>query len=319
MKTKNKLLTLLLLTVGGTSAIAAINKLIQMKATAKKVSLKTESLCYKYRYGNIHYTKSGSGKPLLLLHDLKPYSSSCDWDALVPYLSNHYTVYNLDLLGCGQSEKTAMIYTNYLYVQLINDFIKTEIGHRTNVIACGESASVPIMACANNPEFFDQIMMINPLSLLEYSQLPGKSAKLYKFFVDLPVIGTLIYHIATSKKAIREELVESAFYNPFAVKEDFVDICYESAHLGRSPKSLYSSVSANYTKCNIINALKKINNSIYLVGGEFSENIEDILNEYKEYNPAIETLYIPETKKMIQMEAPEKLFELIHTYFMAAQ
>lgn len=314
MKTKNKLLTLLLLTAGGTTAIAAINKLIQIKATSKKLTVNSESLCYKYRYGNVHYTRTGSGKPLLLLHDITPYSSGYDWKALIPYLSNHYTVYNIDLLGCGQSEKSTMMYTNYLYVQLITDFIKSEIGHRTSIIANGEAASIPVMACANTPELFDQIMMINPLSLLEYSQLPGKSSKLYKFIVDTPVIGTLIYHIATSKKAIREELIESSFYNPFAVKENYVDICYESANFGRSPKSLYSSISANYTKCNITNALKKIDNSIYLVGGEYVENIEDILNEYKEYNPAIETLYLPNTKKLPQIEAPDRLFELIHTY-----
>lgn len=314
MKTKNKFLTLLLLSVGGTSAIAAINKIIQIKATSKKLTDNTESLCFKYRYGNVHYTKSGSGKPLLLIHDITPYASSCDWEAIIPFLYNHYTVYNIDLLGCGQSEKSNMMYTNYLYVQLITDFIKSVIGHRTTVIACGEAAAIPIMSCANNDELFDQIMMINPLSLLEYSQLPGRTSKLYKFIVDLPVLGTLIYHIATSKKAIREEMIESGFYNPFAVKENYINICYESANLGRSPKSLYSSVSANYTKCNITNALKKIDNSIYLVGGEQIDNIEEILNEYKEYNPAIETLYIPDTKRLPHIEAPNKLFELIHTY-----
>lgn len=315
MKTKNKLLTLLLLSASAASAIAAINKLIQVKATSKKLTDNPESLCYKYRYGNVHYTKSGTGKPLLLIHDINACSSSYDWCDLIPYLKNHYTVYNIDLLGCGQSEKTPMIYTNYLYVQLISDFIKSEIGHRTSVIAAGEAASVPIMACANNPELFDQIMLLSPLSLLEYSQLPGKTSKLYKFFIDLPVIGTLTYHIATSRKMIRENLEKNCFSNPYAIKENYIDICIECANLGKSPKSLYSSRNANYTKCNITNSLKKIDNSIYLVGGESIENITAILDEYKVYNPAIETLYVPGTKKLPQIEAPDQLFELIHTYF----
>lgn len=315
MKTKNKLLTLLLLTTGAASAIAAINKFIQIKATSKNLTSKTESLCYKYRFGNVHYTKSGSGKPLILLHDLNVYSSGYDWNELLPYLNKHYTVYNIDLLGCGQSEKVPMIYTNYLYVQLISDFIKTEIGHRTSIIAAGESASIPIMACANNPEFFDQIMLLNPHSLLEYSQMPGKIAKMYKFLVDSPIIGTLLYHIAASKKMIREDLEKDGFSNPYAIKDHYIDICSECANLGHSPKSLYSSQKANYIKCNITNALKKINNSIYLVGGESIDNISAILDEYKVYNPAIETFYIPNTKKLLQMEAPEKLYEIIRTSF----
>ena len=316
MKTKNKLLTLLLLTTGAASAIAAINKLIQIKATSKNLTSKTESLCYKYRFGNVHYTKSGSGKPLILIHDLNAYSSGYDWNELLPYLNEHYTVYNIDLLGCGQSEKVSMIYTNYLYVQLISDFIKTEIGHRTSVIAAGESASIPIMACANNPELFNQIMLVNPHSLHEYSQMPGKTSKLYKFLVDSPIIGTLLYHIAASKKMIREDLEKDGFSNPYAIKDQYLDICCECANLGHSPKSLYSSKEANYTKCNISNALKKIDNSIYLVGGEGIENISSILEEYKEYNPAIELFYIPDTKKLLQIESPQKLFEVIQTSFL---
>ncbi|MDO5407701.1 MAG: alpha/beta hydrolase [Eubacteriales bacterium] len=315
MKTKNKLLTLLILSAGATSAIAAINKLIQVTATSKNLTTDSQSLCYKWRFGNIHYTKCGSGKPLLLIHDLNAASSGYEWHQLIPKLRENYTVYTIDLLGCGRSEKCAMTYTNYLYVQLISDFIKSEIGHRTNVIATGESASIPVMACANNPDLFDQLMLISPLSLQEYSQIPGKTSKIYKLVIDFPILGTFFYHIATSKKAIREYLTDNCFYNPYSVKASYVDVCHESANLGSSPKSVYASVVSNFTKCNINKALKKIDNSIYLVGGEYSDDIADILEEYKEHNPAIETTIIADAKKYPQLEAPAKLFDLIHTYF----
>lgn len=314
MKTKNKLLTLLILSAGATSAIAAINRLVQMTATSKNLLTDSQSLCYKWRFGNIHYTKSGSGKPLLLIHDLNAASSGYEWHQLVPKLQESYTVYTIDLLGCGRSEKCAITYTNYLYVQLISDFIKSEIGHRTSVIATGEAASIPVMACANNSDLFDQLMLISPHSLLEYSQIPGKSSKLYKLIVEFPIIGTLLYHIATSKKAIREELAADCFSNPYSVKANYIDACYESANLGSSPKSVYASVISNFTKCNINSALKKIDNSIYLVGGASSEHMAEILEEYKQHNPAIETYLIPNAKKLPQLETPAELYELIHTY-----
>lgn len=318
MTNKNKLITLLLLSTGAASAIAAINKIIKVTAVSKNLlsgENSNNSLCYKWRLGNIHYTKAGSGKPLLLIHDLTAVSSGAEWKNLSAQLQKNYTVYTIDLLGCGRSEKPCMTYTNYLFVQLIYDFVKSVIGHRTNVIAAGESSSIPIMACANNPELFDQIMLVSPLTLLEYSQLPGKMSKLYKLLIDTPLAGTLLYNIATSKKAIREHLKSIYFSNPYSVKESYVDLCHEAANLGASQKSIYSSVVSNYTKCNITNALKKIDNSIFLVGGESVNNIDKILDEYKDYNPAIETAVIPNAKKLPQLETPDVLYELIHTFF----
>lgn len=314
MKAKNKLLTLLILSAGATAATAAINKFIQISATSRNLLSDPQSLCYKWRLGNIHYTKTGSGKPLLLIHDLNAYSSGYEWNQMVGRLNENYTVYTLDLLGCGRSEKPNMTYTNYVYVQLISDFVKSVIGHRASVISTGESASIPIMACANNPELFDQIMLINPLSLHDYSQMPGKMSKYYKIVVDMPVIGTLLYHIASSRQAITEELTTKGFYNPYTVKSTWIDSCYESAHLGASPKSVYSSVKCNFTKCNIVNALKKIDNSIYLIGGGAVDNIAEVINEYKAYNPSIESTILEEAKLLPQLEAPAKLHELIHTY-----
>lgn len=314
MKVKNKLLTLLILSAGATAATAAINKFIQISATSRSLLSDPQSLCYKWRLGNIHYTKTGSGKPLLLIHDLNAYSSGYEWNQMVGRLNENYTVYTLDLLGCGRSEKPNMTYTNYVYVQLISDFVKSVIGHRASVISTGESASIPIMACANNPELFDQIMLINPLSLHDYSQMPGKMSKYYKIVVDMPVIGTLLYHIASSRQAITEELTTKGFYNPYTVKSTWIDSYYESAHLGASPKSVYSSVKCNFTKCNIVNALKKIDNSIYLIGGGAVDNIAEIISEYKAYNPSIESTILEETKLLPQLEAPVQLHELIHTY-----
>lgn len=79
MKAKNKLLTLLILSAGATAATVAINKFIKMTATSKNLLAEPQSLCYKWRLGNIHYTKTGTGKPLLLIHDLNAASSGYEW------------------------------------------------------------------------------------------------------------------------------------------------------------------------------------------------------------------------------------------------
>lgn len=315
MTNKNKLLTLLILSSSAVAATAVINKCIKITSTSKNILEEPESCCYHWRFGNIHYTKTGSGKPLLLIHNLDASSSGYEWKQIISSLKEEYTVYTLDLLGCGRSEKPSLTYTNYLYVQLISDFIKSEIGHRTDIIATGSSASMVIMACNNTPELFDRLMLVNPDSLLSCSQIPGKYAKFYKGFLDFPVIGTLLYHIAFSKQSIKDAFITKYFYNPYSVKDIYINSYYESAHLGESPKAVYSSVHCNYTKSNITNALKKIDNSIYLIGGAGMENIKDQLDEYTIYNPAIEYTLIPDTKMLPQMERPTEFLSTVKMFF----
>lgn len=315
MKAKNKLLTLLILGATTAAATSMINKYIKVNATSKHFLSDSRPLCYRWRLGNIFYTKTGSGKPLLLIHDLNSSSSSYEWNQMIDRLKDNYTVYALDLLGCGRSEKPNMTYTNYLYVQLISDFIKSEIGHRTNVIATGESASIVTMACNNSPEMFDQLMFISPDSFSTCNKVPSKRYKYYKLLLDLPIIGTLLYNFASSQNSIMEEFITKNMYNPYSFKSEYLNTYYESAHLGESPKSIYASLRCNYTKCNITNALKHIDNSIYIVGGQESDHIENTMEEYKSTNPSIEYSLIPKSRRLPQLEAPDKLLDLINMFF----
>lgn len=312
---KNRIMSLFALATGAATATALLNKYIKIHATSKNLNHEPEALCFKWRLGSIHYTKSGSGKPILLIHDLHYASCAYEWNQMIDKLSQHYTVYAIDLLGCGRSEKPNLTYTNYLYVQLICDFIKSEICHRTNVIASGEASSLAVMACSNSPDLFDQLMLINPDSLTGCSQIPGKRAKAYKFFLDLPVVGTLYYHIASSRTILEEAFRKKYFYNPYSVKQLYIDHYYESAHLGECPKAIFASMECKYTKCNITNALKKIDNSIFIVGGTEEPEIGETIKDYKICNPAIESSLISKTKHLPQLENPEKLLNAVHMFF----
>lgn len=95
MNTKNKIMTCLMLSAGGAVSLALLNKYIQFSATSRGLTREENSLCYKWRLGNIYYTKCGSGKPLLLIHDLHFASSGYEWESIREQLSRSYTVYTL--------------------------------------------------------------------------------------------------------------------------------------------------------------------------------------------------------------------------------
>ena len=58
-ESQNKLLTLLILSAGAAVTTAAINKAIQVSAVSKNLLAEPEPLCFKWRLGNVYYTKKG--------------------------------------------------------------------------------------------------------------------------------------------------------------------------------------------------------------------------------------------------------------------
>lgn len=99
------------------------------------------------------------------------------------------------------------------------------------------------------------------------------------------------------------------------VPSRIIDTYYEAAHIENSRgKYLLSSIKANYTNINIVHALKKINNSIYLIGSKGNEEMGQIIESYVSYNPSIEVSYLGDSKYLPQLESPEKLLDILNLY-----
>lgn len=293
--------------------IYGINKFINITANAKASLSDPHKNNFEWRFGNIFYTKRGEGKPVLLVHELTCGSSDLEWKKIVDKYSKNHTVYTLDLLGCGRSDKPAFTYTNFLYVQMISDFVKNVIGKRTDVICTGVSSQFIIMACYNDNTLFDKIVMINPESITLSCKNIATNRKLNKLLIEMPLIGTTIFNICNSMYSYRKIFLEKYFLEK--PSSSIIKNYYSAAHYGTmTSKYLFASISANYTKINISNALKSINNSIVIIGGEKEVNILDTCLEYQEYNPAIETTIIKNCKHLPQLEQPKDFLEALKIY-----
>ena len=194
MKHSKKLVTLSVLTTMSGAAIYFLNKTLDTAAVRKNLLASAEKESFSWQFGDIFYTKKGTGTPMLLLHDLHCASSGREWQYIEDTLAQDHTVYTLDLLGCGRSDKPAITYTNFLYVQLIVTFIKQVIGCPTDVIASGLSGSFVVTACNTAPKCFGRIMMINPTDLAKLNKIPDKRSRFLKRMIELPLVGTLLYH-----------------------------------------------------------------------------------------------------------------------------
>lgn len=308
---KKKIRSFIILAALSAAAIHMINKILCHLSTLHDLLHREEGETYEWRFGKIHYQKYGCGKPLLLLHDLNPAVSSAEWSQAISLLSREHTVYTVDLLGCGLSDKPNLTYTNFLYVQMISDFIKHIIHEPADVIASGSAAPLVAMTVTAGQELIDKMIFVNPQNLHDLAKIPSKRSKLLYHFVSMPLVGTFLYNILFCRKRIALKLRES-FYDPSQMDDLLVDTYLESAHLDKMhSRYLFASISGNYTKVNLAPFLSKITHSIFIITGAESTHDNETACEYQKYLPSIEIVTISDTKSLPQIENPEEFCEQV--------
>lgn len=310
-----KLTTSIFLLGSSVSAMHIINRIHSSLCTSKNLLTNSENHYYNWRFGKIRYQKKGSGSPLLLVHDLTIGSSNYEYHKIINNLTEQHEIFSIDLLGYGLSDKPSITYTNNLYEQLINDFIKNVIGRKTSIVVTGESVPFVIMACHNYPENINKLICINPQSLYLQNQIPSKQTRLMKFFIETPILGTFTYHVLTNKHTIEKTFREQYFYNPEEIKERYIRNYLEAANINNyNAKFSFASYVGKYMNMSILHELKEINNSILMIGGEKEKDIKTTIENYKYYNAAIEEVYIPNTKHLPQLETPDEILEQIKIF-----
>lgn len=289
----------------GTAVITTthlINSFIFKSSTSNNYTGKRIRSNYQWRFGNIAYITAGSGSPLLLVHDLNSYSSSYEWEQTINQFAKNHTVYAIDLLGCGHSDKPNLTYTTYMYTQLINDFVLNVIRSKTDVVATGNATPIVIMATFNNHALFNKIVLVSPISVEDAFKGPDNLSVIRRFILNMPVVGTSVYNILFNKPSLRRILSEKCFKGG-KVPTDYINACHENAHLGEaSAKYLFISTECNYTTVTISRALSELENCIYMINGMNNNN--DVIEEYMDINPAIENVMIQDSKRLPQVEQP---------------
>ena len=310
-----KLTTAIILSGSSVAAMHVINRVHTSVCTAKSLLKNSENRYYEWRFGKVRYQKKGSGSPLLLIHDLTVGSSNYEYHRLINNLTENHEIYSIDLLGYGLSDKPSMTYTNNLYEQLISDFIMNVIKRKTSVVVSGESVPFVLLACHNNPDIINKLICINPQSLYLQNEIPSKQTQLMKFCLEIPILGTFTYHVLVNRVTIEKLFQRKYFWKLEEIREKYIANYLEAAYAGGyNSKFAFASYVGKYMSLNILREMKEINNSILMIGGEKEEDIKTTIENYQYYNPAIEETYIPNTKHLPQLEAPDEMLEQIKVF-----
>ena len=293
-----------------------INKVIDSNSIVNNTT-RTNGKYYHWKHGDIFYRILGEKgqKPLLLIHDLHFASSSYEWLAMAKQLSDSYTVYCVDLLGCGKSDKPAVTYTNYFYVQMLTDFVTEVIKERTDVAATGLSGSFVLLANAMNHDLFDQIMLVSPTSIAQMKETPDDRSKVVLKLFELPVIGKTLYYMLSSRSNLEYYLTETCFFNSFHMEPSVIKSYYDAAHTGNgNGKYILASLKSNYLYADVTKVLKEAENRILIVNGTQNKDGEAIAKGYLNINPNLVVETISGAKLLPQLENQEEMAELLYHF-----
>lgn len=226
--------TVALLTGAAIGAAVAVNKLIALRTPPPDDRLGGLFARYPGRLGDLAYTVSGDGPPVLLLHSLNPGASMAEWAGNFSALAQHFTVYALDFLGWGASDKPSALYNTAEYAEQIEFFIEDVIGEPCAVIASGHSASAALRAANRQPKWISNLILICPpvtdKSEGTVSEILSGPRRAQNVALGLPVIGASFYNFLVSRRALGESARQQFFFDKNHIDESAINGWHIAAH-----------------------------------------------------------------------------------------
>ena len=185
---------------------------------------------YPARQGDIADTVAGDGPPLLLLHGLGAGSSMAEWEGNFQELAEHFTVYALDFLGWGASDKPESHYGLETYAEQVEYFAEDVIGGPCAVAASNQSAAFALRAAARRPDLFTNFVLVCPTLQDADPAIHEAKSKIVLNLMSLPILGQTLYNCIASRRSSEEFARRHLFFDKSRVDDAFLTHHAIAAH-----------------------------------------------------------------------------------------
>ena len=221
---------------------------------------------FDWRGHRIAFTRRGSGPPILLVHGIHAAAWSYEWHDNADDLARTNTVYTIDLLGFGRSDRPAIRYSARLFISLISDFVHQVIAEPCVLVATSLSGAYAIVLGARDPQRFPAIALIAPTGLVRLNKTSGVGGEAGRLAVEAPIVGTAMFNGLVSRRSIRSWL-ERTYADDTIVTSDLVDIYYWTSHQRGARHAPAAFISGNLN-IDVRQALRRLTQPTLLVWGE---------------------------------------------------
>jgi pimeloyl-ACP methyl ester carboxylesterase len=259
---------------------------------------------FDWRGRRISFTRRGQGPPVLLIHGIHAAAWSYEWHDNVDHLARTNTVYTLDLLGFGRSDRPAIRYSARLYISLISDFVDQVIGDPCVLVASSLSGAYAVVLGARDPQRFPAVMLVAPGGLVRLNRASSIAGEAGQLAVDAPIVGTAMFNALVSRRSIRSYL-EKAYADDSVVTDELVEIYYWTSHQ-RGARHAPAAFLSGHLNIDVRQALRRLTQPCLLVWGE--EGTTPALEEsrgFRTLKPDLETAIISPAGDIPHDERPD--------------
>jgi pimeloyl-ACP methyl ester carboxylesterase len=210
--------------------------------------------------------RTRKGRPLLLIHGIHPAAWSYEWRANVDALSEAHDVFALDLLGFGMSDRPQARYSARLYLRLIDDFARQQIGEPTTLVATSLSAAYAAVLGARDPGQYPSLVLIEPTGLVRRNGAATTGGDVARLVVDAPLVGSAVFNALASRRSLRYWL-ERAYVDLDFVTPELVDIYHRAAH---QPGARHAPAAflSGHMNLDVRGAVRRLRQPVMLIWGE---------------------------------------------------
>ncbi|MCG6135497.1 MAG: alpha/beta fold hydrolase [Nostoc sp. LLA-1] len=254
--------------------------------------------------------------PLILLHGFG--ASIGHWRHNLEVLGEHHTVYALDMLGFGASEKAPVNYSIELWTKQVYEFWQAFIGEPVILIGNSNGSLISLAIAAAHPEMVHGIVMMSlPDPSLEQEAIPPFLRPIVtgiKKMVASPLILKPVFNFVRQPSVLRR-WAGLAYANPEAITDELIDILAgppQDRGSARAFSALFRAAIAVNFSPSVKAILPKLSVPMLLIWGSKDRFVPPILaKRFTQYNEKLELLDLEDVGHCPHDECPEKVNQVI--------
>jgi len=272
------------------------------------------------RYVNIdgvstRYVVEGQGPPVLLIHGFGEFLEV--WGYNVSRLSEHFTVYALDLPGHGLSEEPRADYTLDYAARFVVDFMNTLEIERASLVGHSLGGLLCLKVAIDFPEKVDKLVLVDSAGL-------SREAPLIYRLATLPLLGKAI--LKPTLKTLIKHGMKKGFYNPEIIARDWVDLSYKYLKMPKLKRTLWNLIRSNasidglHPEVIVTDKLHLVQSSTLLIHGEQDQVIPvDYARLACKLIPNVKCQVIDRCGHCPHMEKAAQFNDLVVTFLRASE
>lgn len=261
----------------------------------------------------LHYTRAGSGEPLVLLHGF-PMTSYC-WRKVIPALAERFTVIAPDLRGCGDSDRPTTGYDKRTVAEDIHQLVGQLGLGPVNVVSHDVGMMVAYAYASRYPAEVRRLALMEAALAgfgLEDLYDASKTPRMFHLPLFEAPNGLAEALITGREKLFVSHMMRQQAYNTTALEEEALE---EYARHLSAPGALHGGIE--YFRAHTVDAehnrehaKRKLPMPVLTVGGTASFGVH-LEGEIRPLAANMRAVMIDQCGHYLAEEQPERLTEVL--------